>query len=174
MTTYHSKKEHALHQERIAAHEVAIEGWKALCTDLNDGHAENMRKWQDSLDTHHAEQDAKHEHHKHEHDHWKKSHADWKKNGHDGQAEPLEPEPPLEIPDHLEEVKPQQGELPPEPQPPESPAVYTMREIDAPTEIETRHGPALIIPPHVILSDGEFEFAVSPDELKRSYEVADE
>ena len=67
-------------------------------------------------------------------------------------------------------------QLPPEPVQPERPAVtYTKRELTEPEEIKTEYGPALAMPPQlVVTSSNGWEFAMSKADFERSFTDAGE
>lgn len=85
------------------------------------------------------------------------AHDTWEQHPTDDAGNPLpEPQPPT---------------LPDEPQPTATvPPVYTESAIDGATELDTAAGPALVLPPSVILTgpDGA-QFAILPDDLTRTF-----
>jgi len=167
---YYSKNEFAHHQERIAAHEAAVETWKATCLDLNDGHAKNMKQWQDHLAAHQAEQEANRQRFELAHEQWQQAYAAWENDHPEDVVEPIEPQL-VDIPDHPEDLEPQPPALPPEPDPVPELGTYQVREISEPEEIEAETGTALVMPPSLIVTgpDGN-EFGVLPGEFDKMFE----
>lgn len=92
---------------------------------------------------------------------WEKAHDAWVADPGDPPGiEPVEPQPPAEfVPS-------------PEPTPPGPPATYESRELEGPEEVDTSYGPALVVPPKIVLTGADgHTYAVSEADLARDYTV---
>lgn len=159
MSSYYANTELDAYSRQLANYEHDQQVWQQTVQAAQAAHAEEQAAADAAWQAANEQQQADYE----------TAHGWWEQNPTDPEGNPR-PEPPP--PEPLPQPVVPDPVLPPEPHPPDSPAgVYEARQVTGPEELATVHGPILVFPPRLVLtdlSDGS-QVAIGETDLEHGY-----